>query len=185
MKYTRLDTHPIFIKAVEHINSDSRRKYHNMSHVEAMYNFLEDNEFEYDEALDWAVILHDVVYDEKPNKELRSAGWVKYLEEYYPKELLNRIGNSIIATETHDYRQGEDLWPIIYADLHGFLTEHTAEENYQLVKEEYMLLYGQIDDETFIKNNAIFLIMLSQRCPAYFQKPIFELAVKKLNDLVS
>jgi len=48
-------------------------QYHNNQHIEEMYQYLEDTDEPYDEALDWVVMFHDVVYDEKPEKEARSA----------------------------------------------------------------------------------------------------------------
>ena len=48
-------------------------KYHNWKHVSVMYKYLHDTNEPYDEALDWAVHFHDIVYDDQPKKEYRSA----------------------------------------------------------------------------------------------------------------
>ena len=51
-------------------NSDHRKlTYHNWNHVKSMYQYLSDTDEPYDNALDWAVLFHDIVYDNKSDKE--------------------------------------------------------------------------------------------------------------------
>ena len=103
--------------------------YHNLTHIGTMYDFLDGMNVTYDETLDWAVMFHDVVYDEKPDKEKRSAEW--FLEMHskdkgtnLDEEVLTRIVELIMATKDHlldiedkvDFLKGKK--EIIMADLH-------------------------------------------------------------------
>lgn len=150
-------------------NSDYRElTYHNWSHVKSMYQYLADTNEPYDEALDWAVLFHDIVYDEKPEKELRSAKvFVNMVERYegcnlHPAEkgsvysLIMRTVDHVVMPEV----KGSSA--IIRADLHGLTNRLTSFKNYGSIMEESMNLFG-IDEATFAKNNYHFMGGLRSR----------------------
>lgn len=58
-------------------------EYHNLLHVDEMYEYLEENNEPYDEALDWAILFHDIVYDNQPDKESRSASKFHEMQQKY------------------------------------------------------------------------------------------------------
>ncbi len=81
-------------------------QYHNNQHIEEMYQYLEDTDEPYDEALDWVVMFHDVVYDEKPEKEARSAKLFfdlvyKYRGCNMDTNDIDRVQLLIMETEHH------------------------------------------------------------------------------------
>lgn len=140
--------------------------YHNWDHVRSMYQYLNDTNEPYDNALDWAVLFHDIVYDDKPEKELRSVDFFKRMTSEYREarcgELdLMRISSMILATVDHIVDQ-PDLSAIIRADLHGLTNRLTSFKNYGSIMEESMNLYG-IDEATFAKNNYNFMAGLRSR----------------------
>ena len=72
MKWTRIAETELGAAAWDILDS-SRCEYHNGWHVLAMYDYLDKTNEPYDECLDWAILFHDIVYDDQPQKEYRSA----------------------------------------------------------------------------------------------------------------
>ena len=138
--------------------------YHNLEHVESMYQYLADANEPYDEALDWAVLFHDIVYDEKPEKELGSAKKFMDLIDCYEGCTLNIdekwfVFDLIMATADHICENGpnrEYLSRMIRADLHGLTNQLTAFQNFGKIMSESMKLYN-IDTVTFAENSEKFM----------------------------
>jgi len=110
--------------------------YHNWQHILDCYTYLEQSNTPYDENLDYAVLYHDVIYDEKPNKELRSAD---FLLKFFPGK--RRAAEIIMATETHNIKDSD--WQkiaMIKADLHQLTDSVCALQNYVLIMREAMQL---------------------------------------------
>ncbi len=149
-------------------NSDHRElTYHNWDHVESMYQYLADTNEPYDEALDWAVLFHDIVYDEKPEKELRSmqvfADMVERYEGCTPDIWeRDRVCKLIMYTVDHVVTQYPKSSAIVRADLHGLAKPLTTIQNFVNIMKESTALYG-IDEIEFAKNSERFMTGLLDR----------------------
>lgn len=136
--------------------------YHNLEHVESMYQYLADTNEPYDEALDWAVLFHDIVYDEKPEKELRSAKvFVDMVTRYDGCNLRpaehGRVYSLIMRTVDHIViPEVKSSSAIVRADLHGLTNRLTAFQNFGKIMSESMKLYN-IDMVTFAENSEKFM----------------------------
>lgn len=151
-------------------NQISGCKYHNNNHIREMYQYLEEINEPYDEVLDWAVMFHDVVYDELPDKELRSAQAFMEMSERYRGCNLDttekqRVYDLILATASHKILS-ESVLPgnkaIIRADLHALTSKIHAIQNFTKIMNESMNLYG-CSVEEFAENNIKFMEGLKER----------------------
>jgi predicted metal-dependent HD superfamily phosphohydrolase len=137
-------------------------EYHNGCHVLAMYEYLHKTDEPYDEALDWAVLFHDIVYDALPEKELRSAKiFVKMVSEYSGCELSPstqaQVYSLIMRTTDHAVHASVvNSSAIIRADLHALTSPLDTFYNFQSIMDESMNLYN-INEVTFVDNNIKFM----------------------------
>lgn len=167
MTWSRIQNTHIFKECVQRME-ENNLLYHNVSHIQDMYQYLEDIQEPYSEELDLAVVSHDVVYDNLPNKEQRSAEYFLSLYDEY-KETDNLIAdpddvyNKIMATYDHKIYDQKTQSAIIRADLHGFMNNLTAFKNFNLIMTESCELYG-IDDYKFCRESQDFLDKLSLIC---------------------
>lgn len=143
-------------------------EYHNNSHIEAMYQYLEDTNVPYDSNLDWAVMFHDIVYDNQPDKEERSAllfydmckqysGFSKYEVDLIEVGIL--IGQTIrheVTTWSKDTHKA-----LIRADLHALTDKVQTTNNFVKIMNESMNLYGCTVEE-FARNNISFMQKLKE-----------------------
>lgn len=149
-------------------NYDNRElAYHNWDHVQSMYQYLADTNEPYDEALDWAILFHDIVYDEKPEKELRSmqvfADMVERYEGCTPDIWeRDRVCKLIMYTVDHIVTQYPKSSAIVRADLHGLTKPLTTIENFVKIMKESTALYG-IDEIEFAKNSERFMTGMLDR----------------------
>jgi hypothetical protein len=129
--------------------------YHNWNHILDCYKYLEQNSVPYDEALDFTVMHHDIVYDALPQKEARSS---EFLIKHYPSQ-INAV-DPIMATETHRIRNcgTRSRW-MIRADLHQLADPKKSIKNYSLIADESMKLYN-INFVTFSSNNLNYMKQL-------------------------
>jgi hypothetical protein len=140
-------------------------QYHNWGHILDCYKYLEDEQVEYDEDLDFAVMYHDVIYDEKPDKELRSTGFMLH---HFPKR--TRAAEIIMATVGHKITE-DTPWQermMIKADLHQLADPVQATRNYVKIMDESIYLY-KITPLEFAKNNAIFMMNMQNTVFANMQ----------------
>lgn len=144
--------------------------YHNNNHIEDMYKYLSDTNEPYDEALDWAVLFHDIVYDSDPKKELRSAQLFMDFAQTYRGCVLNesekmRVYDLILATASHTVIS-ETVLPgnsaIIRADLHALTDKTETTKNFVKIMGESMALY-KCTIEEFATNNINFMRDLRKR----------------------
>jgi hypothetical protein len=130
--------------------------YHNWQHILDCYDYLEKNAVAYNEDLDYAVMHHDIVYDDQPYKELRSA---ERLLKWYPSR--KTAAEIIMSTADHDLSSIaiDDSLSIhmIKADLHQLADPVQATRNYVKIMDESIDLYG-ITPLEFAENNAIFMM---------------------------
>jgi predicted metal-dependent HD superfamily phosphohydrolase len=161
MKWTKIADTDLAIEAWKILDA-SQCDYHNGWHVENMYTYLDKTNEPYDEALDWAVLFHDIVYDNLPEKELRSAKMFKDMAEIFSGCTPDiwereRICQLILQTSDHIHnpnRVGSSA--IIRADLHALTNPIDVFYNYRSIMEESMCLY-EIDEQTFAVNNIRFM----------------------------
>jgi predicted metal-dependent HD superfamily phosphohydrolase len=141
-------------------------EYHNGLHVYKMYEYLHNTDEPYDECLDWAVLFHDIVYDDKPEKEYRSAVKFSTMKEKYSGCNLNlldegHVASLILATEKH-YVTYPSYSAIVRADLHALTSPLDTYYNFQSILSESMYLY-KINEVTFADNNIKFMSDLYKR----------------------
>lgn len=144
--------------------------YHNNDHVYEMYQYLQSIDQPYDEALDWAIMFHDVVYDNKPEKEARSAALFHKLHKKYrgcdlDVQEVDRVQFLILETEKHlvtkeSYLKGSSA--IIKADLHALTDKVKTVTNFTKIMQESMMLYN-CTVEQFASANIDFMIGLYER----------------------
>ncbi len=166
-----IDT-PLELQAYIHMkeNEINGCKYHNNTHINQMYQYLEDTNEPYDEALDWAVLFHDAVYDAEPDKELRSAKLFFEMSQKYPGcnldvNGIDRVQFLIIETIAHEvtdeaYLKGSSA--IIRADLHALADKVETIKNFLKIMIESMNLY-KCSIEEFATNNITFMSRLRER----------------------
>lgn len=136
--------------------------YHNWSHVNSMYEYLERTNQPYDEALDYAVMFHDIVYDNLPNKEIRSADYFDYVIARegvtFPEQMHNDVREMILATINHTINKNTDqrTVAIIKADLHQLANIELALENYVKIYKESKRLYS-VTSKQFAEGNSKFM----------------------------
>lgn len=166
IQFTNLAT-DAFVKMCD--NEITGCSYHNNNHIAELYLFLEKENVPYDEALDWAVMFHDVVYDNLPDKELRSAElFLEWLENVIrPGCKLDDKGKQevydlILCTKDHILTDNPKSSIIIRADLHGLADKLSTIKNFTLIAEESMSLYD-CSLEEFAANSETFMRLLHQR----------------------
>lgn len=153
----------------ENIMRRNRCAYHNWDHILAMFDYLEKNDYPYDIDLDAAILYHDSVYDNQPDKEIRSGELFFDYCEMYPDRFAvihqNTAHLLIVDTIEHSIKHGSDniSRAIIRADLHALADGEDTFMNYHKIMNESMQLYG-IDRKTFATNNIEFMIGLRERC---------------------
>jgi predicted metal-dependent HD superfamily phosphohydrolase len=147
--------------------ADNNCAYHNLIHVDEMYQYLEDTNEPYDEALDWAVLFHDIVYDAHPEKEERSGKlFLEMVENYRGCNLYagerSRVYSLIMRTIDHEVLFSKGSSAIIRADLHTLANKVRTTQNFVKIMNESMELYGCTVEE-FADNNIKFMAGLHQR----------------------
>lgn len=151
--------------AIEYYTKTLGLTYHNYIHVQSMYDYLEKTHEPYDEALDWAILFHDIVYDKEPEKEKRSATMLTFngnIPKYkIDAHVLGRASAMIHGTIDHVVSSPE-LSAIIRADLHGLAEMASTIRNFANIMEESCNLYS-IDPKTFAKNSEAFMMGLYER----------------------
>lgn len=123
--------------------------YHNLQHIAECYDFLDRMNVPYDKDLDCAVLFHDVIYDNEPLNEKRSADFVL---ERFPEQ--TKAAEIILATAHHKITSDMDeptRW-MIRADLHALASVHTVVINYGKIMAESMYLYDVSSKEFALKN---------------------------------
>lgn len=172
MKWTKIAETELGAAAWDILDS-SRCEYHNGWHVADMYKYLEQTNEPYDECLDWAILFHDIVYDDQPQKEYRSAVMFSDMKAKYSGCDLNplnegHVASLIMATETHTVTYPSSS-AIIRADLHALTSPQDTFYNFYSILNESMYLY-KIDEMTFANNNIKFMGGLYDRVEKNMEK---------------
>lgn len=132
------------------MSSDTRRKYHNFEHIHTLYKHAWDLNIPYDVNLDVAILWHDFIYDEAPNKELRSISAFqnyRYINNYNYSLDISKISELIHSTINHKYCDDNRL---ILLDLYDLTISHATTKNYQNILLESQLLYDISEDQAMM-----------------------------------
>jgi hypothetical protein len=123
-----------------------------MDHVIRLYEWAEDFDLPYSRALDLAILCHDVIWDENPDKEMRSIHWMmEQLVDGDPDAY--RASRYIETTIDHDIDEGCEL---IFLDLADFSRPEFASDLSKLVVLEYSIFYSRSASDS-IKGCADYL----------------------------
>lgn len=158
----------IRIKSIILLESERLQlKYHTWFHVLDIYEWLYQNSIPYDEALDWAVIGHDLIYDAEPDKEIRSADYLfdlMKIENRFSKESMSRVYDIICSTKDHLVLIDEPLSSImIRGDLHQLTDPGKTISNFVAINQELQNLYPGLDRHVISKHGLLFMEDLKKR----------------------
>lgn len=159
-KIQRTELAEAIIEYIEINSAFNELTYHNIKHINYMYDYLYRTNESYNEALDWAVLAHDLVYDNKPDKEQRSAElFLQLAAEYHSHALSHhtkdRVVSLIMGTVSHLVTKPH-LSPIVRADLAALANPVDAFHNYNLIMKESMNLYN-ISEYAFAESNIAYM----------------------------
>jgi len=136
-----------FRKAVDYVSVNMEynpKYYHNFKHVSSVVQRLGGPGCSAELKL--AALFHDVVYDDQPDKELRSAQAAKtWLTANWPEVDANRVYELIMATETHkikNYLDDDEAISLIKADLYTLTEPLLTISNFAKINMESQTLYG-------------------------------------------
>lgn len=148
--WTRLEGTPLWHMARREHDRDPRRKFHVWAHPLRLY-WHAANTFHlpYDPDLDEAILTHDVIYDEHPFKERRSADWLIA----HSGHDSHRGVEQIMKTEHHAITDDNRM---VKLDLADFAFPSTVGPNRDLIEEESMALY-RINARAFRAANIDFV----------------------------
>lgn len=156
--WTRLQGHPIWAAAMENY-TQGLRTYHNEGHICRMYYYAAKMEWPYDEFLDWAILAHDVIYDDLPHKEIRSVEWLYEQFCEFGEPWDHRIYDLIMSTVDHSPATYKDN-RLIILDLYELTVPEFRALNYMRVKSEMIYIYD-IDEVQFAAGNRKFMLNLA------------------------
>lgn len=159
MHYTRLRDTPLWNDAVA-LYGEQHRYYHNTDHIRAMYKTAARLGFDYDYALDVAILCHDVIYDDQPDKEARSASWAYEKIVEHGMKWDGRIETLILSTINHVVGRNRDN-RLIILDLYELANPMKRIVKYRKILEESKAVYG-CTAEQFAKANMVFMANLAQ-----------------------
>ncbi len=127
------------------MDGDPRLRYHNGGHVRRMYERAGGWRLPYDPTLDAAVLWHDSVYDSEPEKEIRSAEWMRDTASLFPDWFvdvdLSRASELILSTTSHIVIP-EVSSHLIKLDLFELGIPERRRANFWNIMEESCSLYG-------------------------------------------
>lgn len=171
--WSKIRNHPLAKEAKAYIIRESSAaglSYHNFEHVMQMYDYLERTGEPYNEALDWAVLYHDIVYDAMPEKEVRSANrWIRdAVYHNLDEDMIKEAARMIKSTEKHLVERKEDS-AIIRADLHALTDCMSTVNNFFKIMNECKSLYS-IDEKTFASSTIEFMNGLISRVEQNYYK---------------
>ncbi len=139
--WTRLQGTSIFEAALHHQSSNSRRRYHNADHVLRLYAHAASTfKFPYSRALDLAILTHDVVFDCRTDREIRSVTWLEdHLEQGENDHDFDQARRYILATIDHVLTCKPEM---VLLDLADFGDAKTSAQNTGLLRAEAKHLHG-------------------------------------------
>jgi hypothetical protein len=150
LTWSKISNTDLAEKAKAQYNLDPRMRYHNWGHIQNLYWAAEHMYgFEYDLDLDRAILTHDVIYDEHPLKELRSAKW---LLDHCMEDGVEKSFAHIMRTAKPEVGEDNRMILLDFARLR-FRDLILPDRNDFLL--ETMALTG-VDEITFARSNLAF-----------------------------
>jgi len=145
--------------------SDPARAYHNWDHVLRLFWHAEHTfALAYDADLDMAILAHDVIYDAAPQKEQRSAQWLRD----------HAAGNADKAVEhilkTIEHRPSEDN-RMVLLDLADLALQDRAGPNLDRIRYESEALYD-VNAQQFLTANIKIMTGLHDRISEGMGQPM-------------
>ena len=157
--YSKLSSNIIHDVSQMYRNNGGIRFYHNWEHVERCYfHALNTFNFPYDKELDWAIAFHDCVYDDKPDKELRSA---QALERYRSFGGAPTKASELILSTTNHVPYPDPR--MVLVDLADFMDKKTADANFEKVLRENLCLYPNVPIREVLRQMVRYQTMLFER----------------------
>lgn len=109
-------------KEIEKKHSEKGRYYHNLSHLENMFQELETVKHHISDfiTVSFSVFYHDIIYDatSRSNEEKSAGTAEKRLKEIgVPHDTILKISKQILATKSHQRSEDEDTHYLLDADL--------------------------------------------------------------------
>lgn len=131
--------------------------YHNINHVNSIYDYFAAVDEPYRESTDWAVLVHDAVYDPDPEKELRSAELFIELaqERGMSRQLWSDVYYETMATVSHEITDPRHA-AMVRGDLHQLTQPLQVYINHGDIVRESMRLYDK-DMPTCMTGNLEFM----------------------------
>jgi hypothetical protein len=108
------------------------RDYHNIAHVIRLYNYAAKLKIPYDVNLDFAILVHDMIYDDQPNKEIRT-------NYEFIKMITKSIGLGMNIPEKA-YLEGIVIEPLKIVDMVNTTINHSPMNNLGLVSNDLLML---------------------------------------------
>lgn len=141
------------------MDSNPSLKYHNGDHVRRLYEIAKKWRIPYDINLDAAILFHDAVYDNQPDKELRSAELVKEtavsMPEWFEDIDVSETNKMILTTAGH--KVIPEVSPLMLKlDLAELGDDNRREENFWNILQESRNLYD-IDTPTAAQGTLTFM----------------------------
>jgi predicted metal-dependent HD superfamily phosphohydrolase len=138
--WTRLEDTPIWHECKRLYCLDRKRSYHNFEHIRAMYDDAYTLGYKYDPWLDHAILAHDLVYDDKPNKEIRSVqDYATIFEDTYKRSLPSEVYNHVFKTVDHEFSSDNRM---VILDLWGFSDAERCSRNFYSIVRENTNMYA-------------------------------------------
>jgi predicted metal-dependent HD superfamily phosphohydrolase len=139
--WTRLQSTPLFEAAIQHQSSNRRRHYHNANHVMRLYQHAATTfDYPYSRALDLAIVAHDVIFDCRDAREMRSIDW---LEQHLPQGSddpdFMAAKHYILTTIDHVLTPSPEM---ALLDLADFIDPEVSATNTELLRLEARDLHG-------------------------------------------
>ncbi|MFG6573525.1 hypothetical protein ACGYLO_18175 [Sulfitobacter sp. 1A13353] len=159
--WSRLQGTEIFIAAMTHQAANARRHYHNAAHVQRLYwHAAVTFQLPYSRALDLAILTHDVIFDCRQDRELRSIDWLAaHLPDGEDDPDFLEAKRYIASTIDHRLTEHPEM---VLLDLADFIDPKVSLENTDLLRKEARDLNG-VAPEIFAMGCSSYLEGLHDR----------------------
>lgn len=174
-KWSRLIDTEMGEFVLDYMDSNSALKYHNSEHIRRLYAWAQEWGLEYDPVLDAAILWHDSIYDDQPDKEIRSAVFMaqKMIENPHwltdtglPGYNIGEVQDLIRTTIDHRVSNIHSSL-LIKLDLADLTLSDVSRDNFWKLIQEGQKLYGVTAPQaaqntiTFLSN---FLTTINANC---------------------
>lgn len=132
-------------KEIEHYYSDKKRYYHNLQHLDNLFNELKEVKSEINnwDAVVFALFYHDIIYraHRKDNEEQSALLASKCLEQLNcGASLIKQVSKLILATKAHQLSDDTDVNLFTDADLSILGYDEKVYNHYcSMVRKEYSI----------------------------------------------